>query len=601
MRTNIFLTVTLAVSGIALQAADSKTPEFTTVSLADATREAEGRQALTANSQLSTTAAMWIWADKYVYRAGERLTLRWTVKPNNDLYPYTIVAFRQNNQTGRRFYLPAGTETVTDIFGNTVEQGFRITRLSAAEKAVLIGDGGLFPADRGVIPNELGMHTITVQVRDYTGTRVVKTAYFKIGVVDEFVDVRGNIDTNREFVNTKAYRVSGLVFVRNGAVLRIQPGTFVIGQPGSQPPSALIVTRFGRIEANGTRSRPIIMTSSQPFGQRRAGDWGGLVMLGSAPTNIPGGTGNIEGLTASVDTQYGGNEPAHNCGSLRYVRVEFAGAEFQPNEEVNAFTWGGCGTGTTAEYLQTTYGLDDAFEWFGGTMNAKYLVATYAADDYFDTQLGFTGKVQHGLALANNDFSNRGLEIDNSQFGFNDRPFGANQFYNMTIIGTGAGTRDEGTAVAGVWWRRGAAGSYNNFLIQNWYSAGVDARDQATQDRIDGNDLRADGFLLWNNGSNRQAANTLAGQVAGSLLTFAQGTRGTGRNFIVADPMLRRPFEYSDPDFRPTLGSPVWRAGWVAPPDDGFFDQWATWIGAFGDEDWTEEWTNFLQEQDIRP
>ena len=156
--------------------------------------------------------------------------------------------------------------------------------MASAEKVVVAGDGGLIPAV--TIPNELGMHTLVVQIRDASGLRVLKSAYQKIGVVEGFEDITGNIDTTRTLVNTKAYRLKGIVSVRNNAILIVDPGTFIIGQPGSQPPSALIVTRNGRIYANGSRSRPIIMTSSLPFGERTRGDWGGLVLLGKAPINV---------------------------------------------------------------------------------------------------------------------------------------------------------------------------------------------------------------------------------------------------------------------------------------------------------------------------
>lgn len=544
--------------------------------------------------QFETTAAMWVWTDKYVYRPGETVTVRWTVKPNRDLFPYTLVAYRQNNQTGARSYLPGGSDEATDIYGNTLTQGFLVTRLEAVEKAVL----ATFNA-----PAELGMHTVVVQVRDYTGTRIVKAAYFKFGVVDGEINVSGNIEADTTWVNTKVYRVSGLVYVRNNATLRIEPGTFVIGMPGSQPPSAIVVTRSGRIVAAGTRSRPIIMTSSQPFGRRKPGDWGGLILLGRATNNWPNGEGPIEGLPDSPDSRYGGNDDTHDCGTLRYVRVEFAGAEFQPNNEVNGITWGSCGTRTVSEYLQVTYGFDDAFEWFGGTNNAKYLVGSYARDDYFDAQIGWRGKVQHAVAIVNGDNGNRGFEVDNNETNHGLTPLNKPQFYNVTLVGAGhlfTQSADEGTGVAGVFLRRGAAGVYNNLLVYNWITAGLDLRDDRTLQNLDSGDLAVNGLLLWDNGKSGNKPNTLDGQVTTAAQPFASGRRGQARNVLVADPMLRRPLEYSDPDFRPSLGSPVFRANWVQPPDDGFFDQWATWSGAFGDINWTEEWTCFIQEQDLR-
>lgn len=576
-----------AILAVVLQGA-GREGKFASLTPEDARRELAGID------QFETTAAMWVWTDKYVYRPGETLTARWTIRPHNDFFPYTIVAYRQNNQTGAKTFLPQATSEATDIFGNTVAQGFQITRLPAIEKEVLV---------RVPVPSELGMHTIVVQLRDFTGTRVVKSAYFKFGVVDGEVAVSGNIDSSVTWTNTKLYRIRGPVFVRNNAVLTIEPGTFIIGEPGSQPPSVLVITRTGRIVANGTRSRPIIMTSSQPFGQRKPGDWGGLILLGRATNNWPTGEGPIEGLVDSPDTRYGGNDDAHDCGTLRYVRVEFAGAELQPANEVNGITWGSCGTRTVSEYLQVTYGFDDAFEWFGGTNNAKYLVGTYTRDDYFDGQIGWRGKVQHAVALVNADNGNRGFEMDNNETNHALRPLNAPQFYNVTLVGVGdrfTQSVDEGTGVAGIFLRRGAGGVYNNIISYNWVTAGIDLRDTRTLENLDSGDLTMDGILLWNNGRSANRPNALDGQVTAAALPFARGERGRGRNMVVADPMLRRPFEYSDPDFRPRLGSPVFRANWVQPPDDGFFDQWATWIGAFGDVNWTEEWTNFLQEEDLR-
>jgi hypothetical protein len=519
------------------------------------------------------------------------------VKPNDDPYPYTIVAYIQNNQTGVRTYLPGGAN-VTDIFGNTPEQGFRITRLAAATKAVLAGTGGMFPAV--TIPEELGMHTIVVQIRDYTGTRIVKAAYWKIGVVNGIEPLTGEITADRTLTNDKQWNLSGVVLVKGGATLTIEPGTFIIGQPGSQPPSAIVVGNTGKIFAAGTRSRPIIMTSSLAFGQRKAGDWGGLVSLGKAPVNWPQGTGNIEGLPPDPETQYGGTDPNHDCGTLRYVRLEFAGAELRANDEINAFTWGGCGKNTVADHLQATYGLDDMFEWFGGTMDAKYLAGAYARDDYFDGQIGWTGRVQFGVALANANNSNRGIEMDNNENDFGAAPKGIPQFYNLTFVGVGnqfTNGVDEGTA-PGAYLRRGAAGHYNNMIFQNWVDGAIVLEHDPTLANIASGDLTMDGLLFWQNGIASGAPNTATGQVSANAATFITTN---AKNVLVADPLLRRPLERSNPDFRPLIGSPVFRANWVQPPDDGFFDQSATYIGAFGDIDWTEEWTNFIQEEDIAP
>jgi hypothetical protein len=584
MRTITLATAALGLLSTGLVAAEG--PAFRTVSSSQAEREISGF------TSVSSTAAMWVWADKQVYRPGEQLTVRWTVKPNNDLYPYTIVAYRQNNQTGAKFYLPANNNTATDFVGNTPDQGFRIVRLPEATKATVA---------TVTVPEEFGMHTLVVQLRDYTGTRPVKTAYFKFSVVRATVDLPAAITENRTLTADNAYSIRGIVTVRNNATLTIEPGTVIIGQPGSQPPSVLLVANNGKLVAEGTRSRPIIMTSSQPIGRRQRGDWGGLVMLGQAPINDPAGFLTIEGLPELPETRYGGTNADHSCGSLRYVRVEFAGALLRPNEETNSITWGGCGKGTKGEYLQAHYGLDDAFEWFGGTNDAKYLVGTYTADDFIDGQIGWSGRLQHGVMVANDDLSNRGIEMDNYERNFAARPLGNPTMFNLTFVGGGARGFDEADSPC-LYFRRGAGGSYNNMLCYNWITrtfGGANIAD-SIQPNIAAGNFRVNGILSWNNGFNTTPAApaTLGGQVVADFRALLTNPLA---QFLISDTLLRRPLERSDPDFRPLTGSPVFRANWVQPPDDGFFDQWATWIGAFGDTDWTEEWANFAQEQDLQP
>ena len=232
-------------------------------------------------------------------------------------------------------------------------------------------------------------------------------------------------------------------------------------------------------------------------------------------------------------------------------------------------------------------------------MDAKYLVGAYGADDYFDGQIGWSGRVQFGAVLANADLSNRGMEMDNYERDFAARPLGKPFFYNLTFIGNAANGFDESDAPC-LYFRRGAGGIYNNIVCQNWSTRGLGGANlDVIQPNIDNGDFNMNGILLWDSGKNTTpvAPNTLAGQVLAGFAPFAGG----GRNFIVADPLLARPLEYSDPDLRPAPNSPVYRASFVQPPDDGFFDQSATYIGAFDQVNWMEEWTQLVQEQDLKP
>ncbi len=565
---------------------------------------AEAQRAAAIYNGPRSRVAMYIWSDKYVYNPGQTATFRWTIRTNGDRYPYTVLAYRQNNQTGAKTYLTTTGQTSAtpvDVLGNTAESGFQPQALADISKAVVASLQ---------IPEEFGMHTAAIELRDYTGTRVIKTAYMKIGVARGEETLTGDVTTARTLTNDTLWRVSGVVNVKT--VLTIEPGTFVFGNTGSQPPSLLLITRDGRLEANGTQARPIVMTSSQPFGQRRRGDWGGLIMLGKAPVNVGANTsgGNeagtffIEGLVANPNGQYGGSDPNHSCGTLRYVRVEYAGSILSPNNETNAFTFGGCGKGTVADHLQAIYGLDDSFEWFGGTMDAKYLVGGHGADDYVDFQLGYTGRIQYGLFYQSpDDRGNRGIEGDNSEYSAGATPFSNPTMYNLTFIGSGQPGFDEPDS-PGIFLRRGARGTFNNMVISNFYSAAVSISDANTQTQADAGNVKMNGILMWKNNLGGTPSDTLNGQITNAYTQrFAGGQIGSpasGQQFVVADPLFARRVEYSDPDWSGLFGSPIFRAGWVAPPDDGFFDQSAKFIGGIGDEDWTREWTTWLVETDIQ-
>jgi hypothetical protein len=568
--------------------------------------------------------SMWIWSDKYVYQPGQSLTLKWTVKTNGDLYPYTVFVYRQNNQTGARTYFPSGGSDPVDINGNTAAQGYQPVQLADATKATLIGAGGRFPAL--TMPGDLGMHTLVVQLRDYTGSRVLKTSYMKVGVVSKTNTISSDITADLHMTNDTEWDLRGIIYVKNNATLTIDPGTFVFGQPGTSPPSALIITQNGKIAANGTKSRPIVMTSSLPFGQRNRGDWGGLVLLGKAKINvggnIPGGTGicpaegcknppgtfYIEGLVGNADSQYGGQDDNHNCGSLKYVRVEYAGTILSPNNELNSFTWGGCGKATVGEHLQAIYGKDDSFEWFGGNNDVKWIVGGLGADDFTDYQLGYTGRMQYGLMYQSPDArGNRGVEGDNSEYDQAATPYSNPTLFNITYIGSGNPGFDEANA-PGLFIRRGSRGSFNNLVFSNFYSPCMEITDASTQAQADQGNVQMNGIMCWKNNIGGSGADTLAGNIptgtaAGAYSNaFAQGQKGNsaGKNFWVQNPLFARPFEFSDPDWSGLFASPLFRIGAVQPPDDGFFDQTAKFIGGIGDEDWTEEWTSWLAETDIQ-
>ncbi len=230
------------------------------------------------------------------------------------------------------------------------------------------------------------------------------------------------------------YMLKGWVYVADGAELTIEPGTIIKGEKSSA--ASLIVEPGGKIFAQGTASQPIVFTSAQAKGSRKPGDWGGLIICGRS-TNNKGVLGQqIEG---GPRTKHGGDNPEDNSGVLSYVRVEFAGYPFQKDKEINAVTLGSVGSGTKIDHIQVSYTNDDSYEWFGGTVNCKYLVAYNGWDDDFDTDNGYSGKVQFALAIrhpriADTSQSN-GFESDNDADGSLTQPFTSAVFSNVTFVG----------------------------------------------------------------------------------------------------------------------------------------------------------------------
>lgn len=228
------------------------------------------------------------------------------------------------------------------------------------------------------------------------------------------------------------YLLKGWVYVDAGAKLRIPAGTVIKGD--KQTMAALIVEPGGYVEMKGTKDAPIVMTSAQPAGQRRPGDWGGLIICGKARNNQ--GTQQIEGGPTTI---HGGDNDADNSGIYQYIRVEFAGYPFDTDKEINGITFGSVGSGTTVDHLQVSYSNDDSYEWFGGTVDCKYLVVYKGWDDEFDTDNGFSGTVQYGLSIrdpriADTSQSN-GFESDNNASGAEITPFTTATFKNITFIG----------------------------------------------------------------------------------------------------------------------------------------------------------------------
>lgn len=320
--------------------------------------------------------------------------------------------------------------------------------------------------------------------------------------------ISSNITANRTLYADTVYTLQGFIQVTNGATLTIQAGTRIEGDFNTLG-SSLFITRGARIEANGTAADPIVFTSSRPVGQRQAGDWGGLIIIGNGIINRSGsvvleGTGT--GPSNPAQQYSGGTDNADDSGTLRYVRVEFAGYATAPDAELNTFTFAAVGSGTTVEYLQSLYGLDDSFEWFGGAMDAKYLVSYESGDDHFDISEGFQGRLQYliayqsrlvvpraGAGNTSNDpqlIENDGCSGAGCDDGQNSTPLNQPVIANFTLVGPGTGTDIDATSGGyGMILRRGTGGFYVNGVVARTPKGAIGLRDATTQTRIDDGDF----------------------------------------------------------------------------------------------------------------
>lgn len=333
--------------------------------------------------------------------------------------------------------------------------------------------------------------------------------------------ISADITTSRTLRKDTVYTLASYVHVTgNGTTLTIEPGTVIKGTLNS----ALFVLQGAQINANGTAAEPIVFTSDQTVGQRKPGDWGGLILVGRGIINRSG-TVDLEG-TGSSTTNYvvsynGGTNNADNSGTLRYVRVEFAGFGVAANQELNSFTFAAVGSGTTLEYLESLAGLDDSFEWFGGAVDAKYLVSYESGDDHFDSSEGHTGRNQFliayqslilpprtGSGVASTD--PQGFEVDGCgsatgsgcTLGFNSTPINTPLFANWTLVGTGVNT-DVAATSGGVGFllRRGTSGMYVNGVVARWPRAAISLRDTETQARFTANEAILRNVLVVETGS----------------------------------------------------------------------------------------------------
>jgi hypothetical protein len=404
----------------------------------------------------------------------------------------------------------------------------------------------------------------------------------------DVVSVQDEIVTDTTWTADHVYQLKTHIYVKDGATLTIAAGARVQGESGS----SLVITKTGKLDAAGTAAKPIVFTSSRPEGTRLAGDWGGLVMLGAAPINVSGGATAIEGFASTTDarTQYGGTDAAHNCGTLKYARIEFAGFVLLNNNELNGLTLGGCGSATTVDFVQVHRGADDGVEVFGGAVDLKHVLITQPEDDGLDWDFGWAGRVQFMVIQQGTETGNNGIEADNNKNNKEALPRSSPEIWNLTMVGAGR-SAGGATKSIGMTLREGTAGKLRSVIVYGFADNAVDVDGASSAAQATAGALTLEGSIFF---GNKGTTNALPVESTDNDLGFdevAALTAPSAQNRLV-DPLLADPRNLDAPSFKPLQDSPALLN--ALPPPSGFFSA-ANFVGAIGADDWTAGWSAFPQ------
>ncbi len=400
------------------------------------------------------------------------------------------------------------------------------------------------------------------------------------------VELSGEINDDAELSCENDYLLRFTTYVTPGATLSIQPGTRLLGDLDTK--GTLVVQPGGQIHAAGTAQQPIVFTSAAQVGAKKPGDWGGLIVLGNAPINLKNDRGasrrgRIEGLTDGGE--YGGDDAQDSSGVLSFIRIEYSGTEIAPNNEINGLTLGGVGRGTVLNHVQVRHTTDDCFEFFGGTVDAKYLVCQAAGDDAFDWDYGYRGRLQFLVALADPKVKSgsNGFEGDNDPNASKNAPVSAPLIYNVTLCGKSRRMPDK--EHYGMLLRRGSEVRLRNAIFQGFGSA-LDVRDEGTKPNIAAS-------IFFGNLVDNLAMNESTTVPRSDKEHFDDDggfdeklyLKNEGLKVSELDPHVPNCFDQQNAGFKPQY--PLIE-GSAIPPNDGFFDHDARYIGAFRDanDDW---------------
>ena len=497
------------------------------------------------------------------------------------------------------------TDMIVQVGASTTLSTF-LTPADATTKTVTwrSGSNSVATVADGVVTGvALGSTTITAISQSDTTVKATCSVLITPST-GQVITISGDITADQKWYANAKYLLSGFVYVKNNAVLTIEPGTIIKGVSGTK--AALLIERGSKILAQGTVDKPIVFTSDKPVGQRASGDWGGLVLLGKATTNKHDSGTGVGVAEGGIGSLYGGTDEADNSGILQYVRIEFPGIALTAtaNSEINGLTLYAVGSGTTIDHVQVSYSGDDSFEWFGGAVNCKYLVCIRGLDDEYDTDNGFKGKLQFLLGIRDPNISDQsgsnGFESDNDADGSVLTPTTKPTFSNVTLYGplsVSATLPANHLFKRAMHIRRGSRLSVYNSVFVGWPKGLlIDGALGDSPVQAENNELQIQNCIMAGMTANyEQASGTPANPYTTTQIDayYMAPARSNALNTL-AELLGANLITITNPALLPAAGSPALTGASFTNTrlTDSFFTPVA-YKGAFGSTNWTSGWCNF--------
>ena len=449
--------------------------------------------------------------------------------------------------------------------------GYTVQRAGAGSDFVDVGTtSGTSFDDDGLEPSSSYRYRVAATRSGSTGAWSSEAQGTTLGFGRGTARLSGDITSSRTLTADTLYVLHGPVRVRNGAVLRIGPGTKLVGDT-SVVGSSLLIDRGAKIRAEGTAANPIVFTSQRAPGRRRPGDWGGVSIVGNARINLQVQNLQTEGPPGGTVDYAGGTNDDDDSGVLRFVRIEFAGQRIEGSLKMNSLSLYAVGRGTTIEYVETLAGLDDGIKWFGGAVNARFLVVYEAQDDAFDVSQGYSGHNQYVVGVTSTVLDGHDgtgsddrnfLESDGCEAGvtgcpanFDAAPYSMPLFANFVAMGPWSWDVDR-YGGNGILIRRGSGVTLVNGVVARWAKTALTIRDDFTETMRQRDSVTIANVFMTQNGANFDPGGSFFGQREKfASASIEESTLDAASLFVRYEPST------GNLDWGPAGGSPIATGG----------------------------------------